>query len=175
MTLAAILDWHLQHYPLLEAADLYKLIHQGVYGPGHIIKDAASACEYLLREHAAATAASDLPDPSDRSDRAEPLSPEGRFVRVNLRGVDQSNLERLLAALLESAREVPTDHDTMRGRLLEAVSWSRLRLPSAAAELREMLQENEPPGFPARHHSAAYREAYRPAYRVVKPELWPGA
>ncbi|MFO7650975.1 MAG: hypothetical protein R6X13_06530 [bacterium] len=174
MTLQAILDWHLERYPLLGAVDLYKLIHQGVYGPGHIIIDAASAREYLEREHAAV---SDLSDPSSltpdpRPLVPDPLSPDARFIRVNLRGLDSSTIELLLAALLESAREVPVDHATMRERLLGAIEWSRQRLPGAEKELRQLLLKSEPLGFPARHHSTAYRVAYRPAYRVVKPGLF---
>ncbi len=173
MTLQAILDWHLERYPLLGAVDLYKLIHQGVYGPGHIIIDAASAREYLEREHGAIfDVRSPMSDSSDRSYLSEPLGPDDRFVRVNLHGLDSSTIELLLAALLESAREVPVDHATMRERLLGAIEWSRQRLPGAEKELRQLLLESEPLGFPARHHSAAYRVAYRPAYRVVKPGLF---
>jgi len=172
MTLQAILDWHLERYPLLGAADLYKLIHQGVYGPGHIITDAASAREHLEREHwAIFDVRSPMSDSSDRSAPSEPIAPDARFIRVNLRGLNSGRIELLLAALLESAREVPVDHSTMRERLLEAIEWSRQRLPCAAGELRQLLLESEPAGFPARHHSAAYRDAYRPAYRVVKPGL----
>lgn len=169
MTLTAILDWHLEHYPLLVAADVYKLIHQGVYGPGHIITDPTSARERLLREHGA------LSDLSDRSDPSEPIAPDNRFIRVNLRGLDRAAVERLLAALLESAREVPTEHATMRARLEAAVQWAQANLPGAERELHQLSVESEPLDFPARHHSAAYRDAYRPAYRVVRPGLWPKA
>ncbi len=169
LTLAAVLDWHLERYPLLAAADVYKLIHQGVYGPGHIIRDAASAREDLLREYAA------LSDRSDLTDPFEPVAPDNRFIRVNLPGLDSAGVERLLAALLESAREVPADHGTMRERLLSAAEWARTRRPEADRALRQLLAESEPLGFPARHHSVAYRDAYRPAYRVVSPGLWTGA
>jgi hypothetical protein len=181
MTLAEILDWHRDRYPQLGAADLYKLLHQGVYGPGHLITDPASAREYLLREHAALSGLSDASDrsagpslnPDPRSLIPEPIAPDSRFVRINLRGLDEAAVERLLAALLESAREVPTDHGLMRERLLGTMEWTWQRLPRATAELGKMLAWNEPLGFPARHHSAEYQLAYAPAYRVVKTSLWP--
>jgi hypothetical protein len=191
MTLAEILDWHRDRYPQLGAADLYKLLHQGVYGPGHLITDPASAREYLLREH---SAISDVRSPMSDSHSLdpgprpltpgllslaprplphEPLSPDSRYVRINLRGLDGAAVERLLEALLESAREVPTDHGLMRERLLGTMEWTWQRLPRATAELGKMLAWNEPLGFPARHHSPAYQVAYAPAYRVVKPALFP--
>lgn len=166
MTLAAILDWHLAHYPLLAAADIYKLVHQGVYGPGHIIRDPASARTALEQEYRSVAA-----EP-DRSEPTEPLAPDDRFIRVNLRRLDPSALEPLCAALLSSAGDRVADHATMRTRLLSAIDWARPGRPDLAEELRRLLTENEPLAFPARHHSPAYQQAYRPAYRVVNPLYW---
>jgi len=38
-------------------------------------------------------------------------------------------------------------------------------------ELESMAAEMAPQGYPAIHHSEAYLEAYRPAYRVVEEAL----
>ncbi len=166
MTLAAILDWHLAHYPLLAAVDIYKLIHQGVYGPGHIIRDPALARAALENEYRS------IASEPDRSAPTEPLTPDNRFIRVNLYRLDPSALERLCAALLASARDAVADHATMRTRLLSAIDLAQSDRPDLAEELRRLLTENEPLAFPARHHSPVYQQAYRPAYRVVNPLYW---
>jgi hypothetical protein len=43
-------------------------------------------------------------------------------------------------------------------------------MPFAEAEIRELWLRMSDRGFPPVHHSAAYTEAYRPAYRVVASE-----
>ena len=191
----AVLVWHCRHYPLLRAQDIYKLIHQGVFGPGHIIASAARARLMLKEEMAALEARSPhcltgaaeakfevrrRPEPG-----IEPIDPNGRLVRVNLRPMfgeggrmrDESGKRKdgrsyadvgwLVAALVESARRVKGNPERMKRRLSAAVRWCRTNLPRQAAELERMAAQAEELGFPAFHHSSAYAKAYRPAYRVI--------
>lgn len=75
-----VLDWHLGRYPSLRAEDIYKLVHQSVFGPGHIIRDEASARQALESECAELGRRCCM----QATDATEPLDPEGRLVRVNL-------------------------------------------------------------------------------------------
>ena len=184
----AVLGWHCRHYPLLRPQDIYKLAHQGVFGPGHIIASAAGARRALLSELAELEVKSQKSKAKrQESDEAlfEPIDPGGRLLRVNLRpmfgeggkmrdesvkrkdGRSSADVGWLVAALVESARRVKGDPEQMKRRLAAAVEWCRMNLPRQAAELERMAVRTEELGFPAFHHSPAYARAYRPAYRVV--------
>ncbi len=165
-----VLDWHFERYPLMRAQDLYKLVHQGVFGPGHIIKseeEARAALEAEFREARARCCIQAV-------ERIEPLSPSGDLVRVNLEPLRQIEgaVELVLKALVESASDVHGGPVTMRTRLQEAVEWCGDHLPGQADDLEQLAATAEADGFPALHHSEVFLTAYRPAYRVVRQELW---
>jgi len=170
VTTAEVLAWHLRRYPQLEAADAYKLLHQGAFGPGHLLADPAAAQRRLVRELAGL-------EPADDEAPAEPIDPAGRLVRVNLRPLAGRNeaVAALAAALVRSAAEVRPDPARLAGRLAEAAAWLRAARPEMAGELERLAVEAGKQGYPARHHSRQYRLSYRPAYRVVLSRLWPGA
>ena len=107
-------------------------------------------------------------------ERVEPLSPSGDLIRVNLetlRDVDGA-AELVLKVLVESASAVHGDPGTMCKRLQQAVEWCRDHLPGQADDLEQLADTAEADGFPALHHSEVFLTAYRPAYRVVRKELW---
>lgn len=188
---SAILAWHRRRYPLLKPQDIYKLVHQGVFGPGHIITSVARASFMLKQELATLEVRS--PKYEGRAVRQGPLGPmaepeleeidpRGRLVRVNLRPIAgaaearnqksegrRQNVEVgwLVEALVESGRRVKGDPVEMERRLSAAVRWCRTDLPRQAAELQRIAAQAEESGYPAFHHSPGYKRAYRPAYRVV--------
>ena len=179
-SLSAILTSHSRRYPLLQARDVYKLVHQGVFGPGHIIASAAGARRALATEGRLQNADCRMQNGGEE-DLLEPIDPENRLVRVNLRPMLRmkgeggkrkdreggADAEWLVSALVESARRVKGDPEQMKRRLAAAVRWCRKNLPRQAVELERMAARAEESGFPAFHHSPAYAKAYRPAYRVV--------
>lgn len=162
-----VVEEQLDRYPEMRAEDLYKLAHQATFGPAHLIADAAAARAYLLAELAAVTADGSEP-------LFEVLAADPPLVRVNLRpfkarGGDPA---RLLEALVATASGVRGEPAAMRERLAAAAEVLAARGRAAeAARLRALAAESEAHGFPAAHHSAAYSEAYRPAYRVVRRDL----
>ena len=92
-----------QRYPAAEAQDLYKLVFQDLYGPGHLLTDSAAAIRYI---------SSEVEQMSDNSKFPlfEYTLCDSNFVRVNLilvkRGV--ISIEALVSALLRSAKGLPT-------------------------------------------------------------------
>jgi hypothetical protein len=170
---------------LLRATDIYKLIHQGVFGPGHIIASAVSARRALREEMAALEVRSQKPRTRSQKwdeELLERIDPAGRLVRVNLRpfaaaaevrmqnaegGRQNGGAEWLANALVQSAREMKGDPAQMRRRLAAAVRWCRKNLPRQAADVERIAARAEESGYPAFHHSPAYTRAYRPAYRVI--------
>jgi len=113
----------------------------------------------------------------------EPIDPNNRLVRVNLRPflgevkgqkakAKRQNRGRadagwLARTLVESARQVKGEPKQMKRRLSAGVRWCRQNLPREAAGLERLAAQAGESGYPALHHSPAYRRAYRPAYRVI--------
>ncbi|MEO0085878.1 MAG: hypothetical protein ABIK37_04535 [candidate division WOR-3 bacterium] len=168
MTVAEIVEWHLRRYPLLGAADVYKLLHQGAFGPGHAVGSLDTARQELLGEMASLQLDED-------EEPEEPIDPDGVLTRVNLRPLvtDRTTAERLVAALVESAAAVKHDRSVLEERLAQATAWLRLSLPGLADELSQLAAEARVQGYPACRHSRLYRLNYRPAYRVVLARLRP--
>jgi len=163
---AAAVSEEISLRPLAAAQDIYKLAHQSVFGPGHIISSAESARGYLEKEMAA------LGQTLPHEKTIEELG--GGMVRVNLRPYRDSggSTERLLDAMMEMAKTAGAPENV--GVMAERIEAARTALAAKgkkglADELGRLAAEQAKKGYPALHHSEAYRKAYLPAYRVVKP------
>jgi hypothetical protein len=162
------LDEELGLHPELGVTDIYKLLHQGAFGPAHAIADWDSATRYLADE-VAALGATESPDPLCQALGGDPAK-----ARIHLRpfvaaGGDQ---HALVEAFVASASAVTASTDEMNEILEAAVSRlvrrSRYQLAGQLEDLAGRLAEED---FPPVHHSDGYVAAYRPAYRVVLVEL----
>lgn len=154
-------------YPALEIPDLYKLVHQAAMGSEHAVRDTLAARRWLDRELAQLGPGPTVPT-------IEALTPGGDLVRVNIRPFlrDGGSPEALLAALIRTANEYRGSTATLATywSLLEAMADSgEIRFPRE--ELAAYFDRKRREGFPAAHHSHAYIELYRPAYRVVRYEF----
>jgi hypothetical protein len=154
--------------PMATAADVYKLLHQSVFGVGHIISSKESAREYLQREMASLGPA--LP--------SEPLYDDlgGGIVRVNLRPFRDANgsLEDLLAAMFETANANKGTPKMMANRVNEACrALAKQKKKGLAKDLKSLAKKQAASGYQALHHSEAYRDAYLPAYRIVDRRFFP--
>jgi hypothetical protein len=163
-----LLAIHLESHPSATAQDVYKFLHQGTFGPGHLIDDRDAAARYLNDEIDGLDLSLVVEMP------CEPLGGDPAMVRVHLRpyvreGCDGADL---LDVLVASAGLAEWDPAAMRSALDEAAVWLRSQGRTATAdELDRLRADTEPDGFPAVHHSEAYRAAYHPAYRVVLEQL----
>jgi len=165
MELSEILNWHYRCYPLLQAEDIYKLIFQGVFGPGHLGAELNELRNQLVKEIAGLKSCFEI-------EIIEPVDPEGQLVRVNLLGVvnSQAAQERLLQGVIKTCQEFVPEPGLMATRLELAVDWCQKNLPSQAEKLLRLSQVR--PAAPV--HSEIYRRVYRPAYRVIFARLWEG-
>lgn len=164
---STLLGAHLQRYPQMQLADVYKLLHQAAMGPEHAVSDPAQALE-RLRAEAAALA----PGPADP--RIDPISPDGRLVRVHLRAYVAGGgaIEKLAEAFVQTAASVTPAQDKLAkfcGCLGDFAATGAI--PFAREEVERFFGDLAARGYPVLHHSTVYREAYRPAYRVVAVEL----
>jgi len=159
---------HLDGHPLARGDDLYKFLHQAVYGPGHAIPNRQAAATYLDRE------LEDLGPPLEGEASCEMLGGEPELVRVNLRPFVAAggNPELLLDAFVVSANTGRGNAQRMQFVLRLASSWLKCASrPDLSQELEDLAAELADKGYPAVHHSEDYREIYRPAYRVVTADI----
>ena len=159
---------HLDDHPLAGAEDLYKFLHQAVYGPGHAISDRETAEAWMERE------IDSLDPPIEGELSCEALGGEPPLVRVNLRPfvADRGDPDLLLDAFVSSAESKRGESRRMTTVLSLAASYVQCAgRGELAPELKELSAELAEKGYPAVHHSEAYVEAYHPAYRVVDEVL----
>ena len=150
---------HYGDYPQLQIQDIFKFLFQSAFGCEHLVSDGNAALAYIRRESQRVS-----PDAPPRSDRLE-----GGYSRVHLSwlncGLSPETLAKLFSA---SARTEPDG----RERLEEMISVAEGmicdgRIPLDPTEFTKELAAWEALGFPAIHHSEAFRESYAPAYRVI--------
>jgi hypothetical protein len=147
--------------PQATAADIYKSLHQSVFGPGHIISNRDSAKDYLLKEMAAI-------GPSQPGE-APHENIGGGMIRVNLRPFKDSggSVEKLLDAMIDTANSNKGTPEAMASKVASAVEILISKGKEDLANDLKALAEKNAAKWPALRHSDAYRKAYWPAYRVV--------
>ncbi len=148
---------HAARYPRMEPTDAVKLLYQSEFGGGHLIEDGLESLGRLREEMGTA--------PADG-----PLFEElgGDFCRVCLGPAGREAVDAIHRMFLAGAAR---PRGTMAGLeeklgVLEELA-SRGAMPFSAEELAAYLEDYRAKGLPAVSHSAAYRGAYRPAYRVI--------
>ena len=161
-----VVRWHADRYPAMNVEDLYKLLHQAVAGPAHSIEDPDMARRWLDREW------DGLEDPLEPEEMFEPLSSDGRLVRVNLRPWRAAGYspETVLSAFVRTAGTLPPD--TARIRIeLDAISACSEPISDdfrlSGLVIQSFFGDQARNGYPAIHHSEEYSRRYLPAYRVV--------
>jgi len=136
----------LDRYPMAQPVDILKVLYQGEFGPGHLISDVAKSREFLELEYAEMQAGPD-----------ECIEPIGfGFCRLHLNAMDKPGVSM---------------ETFFRIFELSAMSHygSQEGFAQKVAILKELLAE-VPDNAVLFRHSEVFREAYRPAYRVVKEE-----
>jgi hypothetical protein len=162
-----LLSMHLKRYPAMQLDDIYKLLHQAALGPGHAVDNPAAARKRLDEE--TATLASGATEPAQ-----DLISPDGRLGRVHLRtylaqGGDLGTLHR---AFVETANTYPASPDKLAkfcGCLGDLAAAGGI--PFAREDVLAYFEKIAQDRYPVVHHSASFRDAYHPAYRVIAVDL----
>ena len=155
-----ILRRHAENYPAMEPVDAVKLIYQNEFGGSHLIADEAAFFARLRGEYAATPK-----DPAAR--KTEELG--NGIVRIYLAPLTDGEVEQLGRDFLESARTHRGSQERFRQKLevlreLTQEGIFSFDLQALDAFLRDYLAA----GCPMVSHSEAYRNAYHPAYRVIR-------
>ena len=146
---------------------ILELLYQGVFGVGHIISERAKA---VLVEEAGRINLNDHPE----DPLFETVSPDDSMVRVNLRQyiLQGGDLDKLYMVMLGSGK-IQGDSSVFLdywAQFKKLVTEGVLSFPrSEIDELDDFIKRE---GVKPRHHTAPYREAYYPAYRVVSMKIY---
>lgn len=147
---------HISEFPRLELQDAVKFLHQSNMGPGHLIEDTQASLRRLEKEYQ-----DFVPDPS------LPLTTMlGRgLCRLNLARCSAMDLppEMINRLFIATASGFAGDSDALLRDLAVLESLPHFEGAGSAAFLTEYRAK----GMSAIGHSAAFRHAYHPAYRVV--------
>lgn len=156
-----ILLAHAACYPQMQPTDAVKLLYQNEFGGGHLVRDEAQCLAYLRAEYANT--------PQSAVHLTEDIG--NGMVRVYLGALDAHgySVESLGSDFIRSARVqtgmLPSFQKKME--LLRQLT-AEDRMPFSMEALEAYLEEYEEAGYPMVSHSAEYRCAYRPAYRVLR-------
>ncbi len=157
---------HLEMRPGTRVQDVYKLLFQGVFGVGHIMGE--DAYQRLLEEAGRVDLLDHQGEPL-----LEPVSVDGEVVRVNLRPYlrQGGSLDDLYEAMKGSSavKGDPEEFMSLWGLFKELAEEEKLGMDQKTID--EYDEELRTRGPEPRHHSAGYREAYYPAYRIVRRRL----
>ncbi len=162
-SLEAVLRAHALRYPLMEPVDAVKLVYQHTMGGGHLVRDQEESLKRLQAELAQVT--------QEETMLAEPLGnglARMRLAALPAAGLSPQTANRLFVL---SANDAQGSMEALK----EALKALRAACTDGifgfdTARLDAYLEGYIRAGCPAPGHSVAYRQAYHPAYRVVRTE-----
>ena len=160
LTLEEMLLDQCSRYPDLAPADLFKALHQRTFGCGHFVSSSDKGLAYLKTEAEACPTV----------DPVELLG--GGWCRIHLSALTAYGLspETLYRLFVRSAEQTPAGQSLQEGldTLLRLAQDGQI--PFSAESVSLGISEWRLQGFTARHHSEGFRQAYHPAYRVIRSE-----
>ncbi len=153
---------HFELYPAEELTDLFKYMFQSAFGCEHLVSFPERVIDYIRKEYHAVT--SFYPP--------EVLELDGDYCRVSLSclqdGVSPETLGKLFCRSAKKEPHGKARLDAMLQTAKELIAEGAL--PFSPDSFDQALAWWESNGFCPVHHSETFRNAYRPAYRVIAKE-----
>ena len=155
---------HSEAYPRMQVTDLFKYLFQSAFGCEHLVASEDAAVAYIRRELAATEDGRGTTPADLAADRLD-----GAYSRVPIAWLRAGLTPETLGKLFcRSAKIEPNGREELLAKLdvaREMIEAGELPFPTEIFD-REAAAWRES-GYPAIHHSEAFRAAYRPAYRVI--------
>lgn len=159
----------LKTYPQSTLRDIYKNFFQDNFGPGHLIKDTATAGNYLRKELAS----------FEQAEGAyfEPTGWEHRFYRVNLSVIKEGLVSyahffdafvRSVNGIIPTSVEAWVKEWTAIDSIIQSMN---LQLPHYETDRREIFDLLKR-GEYVMHHSAEFEANYSPHYRIIEKSVF---
>ena len=154
----ALLLEHYRHYPKLQAEDIFKYLYQSSFGCEHLISNEERVLGYIKREYESLTVQPSMTDKLD-----------GTYTRIHLSALKGGLTPETLARLFFLSAKKETDGKSALESKLSAAREliKEGLLPLDLNDFDKKLSDWRKSGYPAIHHSDAFRSKYRPAYRVI--------
>lgn len=152
----------------LQVQDVYKLLYQAHFDVGYILTDTAAVVSYLLPELGS------LDTTIGDESLVERISTSGKMVRINLRPFKKGEFapDLLVQLMFRSASVVKVDTSQFYREWNEFRSLVRFEvLEFPAKEVEQWNRQVIAGKLEPVHHSEKYRQANKPAYRVVRREF----
>lgn len=156
-----ILYAHLKKYPLMQPKDVEKLLYQSEFGATHFLGTEEESLSALREEMRSV-------EPNESEDLYESIG--GGFMRVNLQALPESayTLERLNRDFTESAAKKTGSIEGLEKKIKDVLdAFEELPFSFDREALAEAFLRWKEAGYPPVSHSAVYRDAYAPHYRVL--------
>lgn len=158
-----ILKLHHETYPLMTPCDAVKLLYQNEFGGGHMITDPQASLHLLEKEyHTLSLAGSRLWEEIGNG-----------YARLNLHALDTDRLplDMVNRIFVQSSSELHGTQEAFFQKLEVLKELTQKGIFSFTEDaLNQYLAEYAVHGYPAVSHSETYRQAYHPAYRVIRME-----
>jgi hypothetical protein len=159
--LARLINYHIGIHEGFELQDVYKLIHQSVFGPEHL--GGGVSDHSIAEEMERLTVEAEEP-------LLEPISLDANACRINLRAIKRLRIPpgQVARPVQESAETFSRDRAEL-SRLWREVgnSLSALSCRFSNEDFEEMTRLLRKGNYPPMRHSSSYRAHNRPAYRVL--------
>ncbi len=160
-----LLIMHYQNHPKLEMQDLFKFLYQSAFGCEHLVSSLEAATAFISKEYAGID--------YEEEHTIEPL--DGTYSRVPLTCLRHGLCAHTLGSLfVASAKQEKNGLPDLLQKLNVAKELViEGFLPFRQKDFEDAAAEWAAKGYPAIHHSDAFREAYKPSYRVIANEFLP--
>jgi hypothetical protein len=168
--LRTIVSSHSVRYPLMECADVYKLLFQSALGSSHST-DISRRYAMARFEEEAINPGIGPPEPI-----VDTISPDGNITRINIRPYLSAGLPhgKLVEAFVRTGKEFRGSADTLELYCSWVVEMKAEGLLTEGLQnIDEYLSGMSKAGFPIIHHSREYNNAYSPSYRVIATAFIP--
>jgi hypothetical protein len=159
---------HLEKYPQMRIADVYKLLYQACMGAEHALSDRESLEKWLSQEW-------DSIEANENECLYDDLSLHHPIYRINLRAAKVKDITspQILDEFIRLGNEFPRNPEVLTNSwdlILRKFKAGKIELPDVddIDEFDELVRKNQ---FPPMHHSMEYSEEYLPAYRLLGVKL----
>lgn len=152
-----IILYHIEKYPEIMVEDLYKLLFQASFGPGHLINDCDRALNYLKEELSL-----ELKDDIKHEEIGN------GYIRLYLNGYNIEDADWILKMMLDSIK-IEKDIDFFMNAYEQSCDVIKTKKGNEFLKaFIEFVEKMISLDLPAVHHSETYRKKYNPHYRVIK-------